>query len=517
MTRTPPPLDSQPALVAAEIEAGGSLNAGRDAGERAAKNTFVRAFGEIVGKFGSLVLFAVLARKVGNDGVGTFLFALAWGEVAMTPVGLGIDQYVLRSVAADRSRLDEMFANTLYLKVARGIPIVIGTLILVEFLDYSAENARDGLDPHRRAVLRHAGAHPDERVQRDRARRARRHHDHQPALLRRRRRAVVLFAGYGVVAVAMTYSAACVLRLALSFRLQRTRIGPIARVFPAGPRRELRRKSLPFTTQDLFGLVLARADILILSALATDAVVGLYGAAYRLFDATTFVTVALCGAFTAMYTYLGRDTTPTLASVFQRSQKLCLTLLMPVSLSFGLLAEPICRIFYGPDFVDAAPSLRILAAVPVLFGVMVLGNVLVLSREHPRRMVYTVAVAATINIGMNLLLIPPYKEIGAASAMLTSMVVYAIMANWIALLDVGRIQWISTLAAPLGASVAMTVPLILLGGSFALALLVGVPLYAATYAVIESRVAPDDLRFVIDLFKKRLPGRARRAEAAEAA
>ena len=166
---------------------------------------------------------------------------------------------------------------------------------------------------------------------------------------------IVLFAGYGVVAVAMTYSAACVLRLALSFRLQRTRIGPIARVFPAGPRRELRRKSLPFTTQDLFGLVLARADILILSALATDAVVGLYGAAYRLFDATTFVTVALCGAFTAMYTYLGRDTTPTLASVFQRSQKLCLTLLMPVSLSFGLLAEPICRIFYGPDFVDAAP------------------------------------------------------------------------------------------------------------------------------------------------------------------
>ena len=148
---------------------------------------------------------------------------------------------------------------------------------------------------------------------------------------------------------------------------------------------------------------------------------------------------------------------------------------------------------------------------------MVLGNVLVLSREHPRRMVYTIAVAATINIGMNLLLIPPYKEIGAASAMLTSMVVYAIMANWIALLDIGRIQWISTLAAPLGASVAMTVPLILLGGSFALALLVGVPLYAATYAVIESRVAPDDLRFVIDLFKKRLPGRARRAEAAEAA
>jgi O-antigen/teichoic acid export membrane protein len=413
--------------------------------------------------------------------------------------------------------VDELFANTLYLKVARGIPIVIATLILVEFLDYSAETRATvsiltvGLffDTLARTPMNVFNAiERGELV--------------ALTIITQRFFAAatglaVLFAGYGVVAVAVTYSVACMLRLAMSFRLQRTRIGPIARVFPRGPRRELRRKSLPFTTQDLFGLVLARADILILSALATDAVVGLYGAAYRLFDATTFVTVALCGAFTAMYTYLGRDTTPTLASVFQRSQKLCLTLLMPVSLSFGLLAEPICRIFYGPDFVDAAPSLRILAAVPVLFGVMVLGNVLVLSRDHPRRMVYTVAVAATINISMNLLLIPSLEEIGAATAMLTSMVVYAIMANWIALLDVGRIQWISTLAAPLGASVAMAVPLILLGGSLPLALLVGVPLYVAVYAAIESRVAPDDLNFVIDLLKKRLPGRARRAEAAEAA
>jgi O-antigen/teichoic acid export membrane protein len=516
MTRTPPPVDSEPALVAAEIEAGGSLDSGRNAGERAAKNTFVRAFGEIVGKFGSLVLFAVLARKVGNDGVGTFLFALAWGEVAMTPVGLGIDQYVLRSVAADKSRVDELFANTLYLKVARGIPIVIATLILVQFLNYSGETRAAvsiltlGLffDTLARTPMNVFNAIERGEIV-------------ALTIIAQRFFAAaaglaVLFAGYGVVAVAVTYSVACVLRLALSFRLQRTRIGPIARVFPPGPRRELRRKSLPFTTQDLFGLVLARADILILSALATDAVVGLYGSAYRLFDATTFITVALCGAFTAMYTYLGRDTTPTLASVFQRSQKLCMTLLLPISLSFGLLAEPICRVFYGADFADAAPSLRILAAVPVLFGVMVLSNVLVLSREHPRRMVYTVAVAATINIGLNLALIPSLEEIGAAIAMLTSMVVYVIMANFMALLEVGRIDWLSTLAAPVGASAAMAVPLLLLGGSLPLAVLVGVPVYVLAYVAIESLVEPDDLAFVVDLVKKRLPGRGRRAEAAEA-
>ena len=53
-----------------------------------------------------------------------------------------------------------------------------------------------------------------------------------------------------------------------------------------------------------------RADVLLLAALASDAVVGIYGSAYRLFEATTFIDVALAGAFTAMYTYLGHDTTP---------------------------------------------------------------------------------------------------------------------------------------------------------------------------------------------------------------
>ena len=507
MTRTPPPVDSEPALVAAEIEAGGSLGASERAGERAAKNTLVRAFGEIVGKGGSLVLFAVLARKVGNDGLGIFLFALTWGEVGMTPVGLGIDQYLLRAVAADNKRVDELFANVLYLKLARGIPVVIGTIVLVQFLDYP--------DTTKMAVtVLTVGVFFDTlaRTSMNVFNALERGEIVAVTIIAQRFFAAaaglaVLFAGYGVVAVAITYSVACVLRLDLSLRLQRRRIGPIARVFPPGPRRELRKKSLPFTTQDLFGLVLARADILILSVLATDAVVGLYGAAYRLFDATTFITVALCGAFTAMYTYLGRDTTPTLASVYQRSQKLCLTLLMPIGVSFGLLAEPICRVFYGPDFVDAAPALRILAAVPVLFGVMVLANVLVLSRENPKRMMYTVALAATVNFGLNFALIPSLDEIGAALAMLISMVVYVIVAMWVALLDVGRISWVSMTAAPLGASAAFAVPLLLLGHSLVLSLLVGLPVYFGVWLAVERVVAPADLAFVTDLVKRRLPGR----------
>ena len=93
-----PPIDRDPSTAGVRRRP----RPGADA--RGQEHRRARRSGEIVGKFGSLVLFAVMARELGDDGLGMFLFALAWGEVAMTPVGLGIDQYLLRAVAADRTR-----------------------------------------------------------------------------------------------------------------------------------------------------------------------------------------------------------------------------------------------------------------------------------------------------------------------------------------------------------------------------------------------------------------------------
>ena len=80
-----------------------------------------------------------MARKLGDEQLGIFVFALAWGEIAMTPVGLGIDQYLLRQVAADRSRLDGYFWNAIRLKLYRGIPVTIASIALVYALDYGRD------------------------------------------------------------------------------------------------------------------------------------------------------------------------------------------------------------------------------------------------------------------------------------------------------------------------------------------------------------------------------------------
>ncbi len=136
---------------------------------------------------------------------------------------------------------------------------------------------------------------------------------------------------------------------------------------------------------------------------------------------------------------------------------------------------------------------------------MVLTSVLVLSRSNPRRMVYTVAVAATVNIGLNFALIPGLGDVGSALAMLSSMVVYTSIALWLALLGVGRISWASMLAAPGVAAIAMAAALVLLGGTWPLAIVGGTVIYLGVYAAVDRVVDPDEFRFVLGLVRRRLP------------
>ena len=106
------------------------------AAARVARNTTTRALGEILGKLASLVLFAVLARTVGEVDLGGFVFAFAWAQIATIPIGLGFDRYVLRRVARDRSAVDPLFFNALSLKLVRAVPITAVSFALVSALGY---------------------------------------------------------------------------------------------------------------------------------------------------------------------------------------------------------------------------------------------------------------------------------------------------------------------------------------------------------------------------------------------
>jgi O-antigen/teichoic acid export membrane protein len=478
------------------------------ASARATKNTAATAAGEIVGKLASLVVFAALAREGGATELGYYVFALAWGEVAMTPVGLGIDRYMLRLIAADRTRLDELFYNALFLKVTRGAAIVVVAIAVALALGYDGDRmvviavVTVGMFIDTLARTHMSVYNAFERAELVAL-----------TIMAQRIGAAVLavaalVAGLGVVGVAVAFTVGAVIRLALSQVLLARRLRSPALELPAAARADLRRNSVPFIAQDLFGLVLSRADIVLLSLLTTPAVVGSYGAAYRLFEATTFVTTALSGAFSAMYTYLGPDTRPTLRTVFGRSIKAAIVILVPAAMILGILAEPVVEVFYGAKLAEAAEPLRLLAPVVLLFPLYVLAASLIVSRHDAWLLLRIMGVVAVVNIGLNLALVPAHGDVGAAIAMLASTALYAVVALVAATRLAGGMDVARVTIGPLAGAVAMAAPMLALESSLALALPAGLAAFVVVTAAIERVVDPEALAYAARLVRRVLRPRA---------
>jgi O-antigen/teichoic acid export membrane protein len=475
-------------------------------GERAVTNTVYRSTAEIVGRLASLALFALVARKLGENGLGAFVFAIAYLGFVMVAVDLGLDRYILRAIARERSSANHLFFNVIALKLALALPLFSVSLLALHLVGYNAQAQATTL-----ALT--LGVFSDSVARSQAAIFSAHERGGPPSIADAFQRIcsaglgiAALQAGYGIVAVGLSYSAGSLIGVVVGFALLGRTIGMPARAVSHRRWRSLAAASVPFAAQDTFSILLARMDTLILSVIATQAAVGRYGAAYRLFESTFFITYALTGAFSAMYTYLGPGSDPPLRFVFQRSVKLALVLLMPLAVAFAVLAGPICRLIYGASFAAAAP-LRILAPGVVLMGVVTLGISLLVSRENPRRMVVLTAVMAGLNIVLNLILIPLYGDVGAASAMLATEVLYVIWVMHRADRAVGGIRLPATLAGALAAGLAMTVTSLPLHDSLLAALVTGGAVYLIVLFVVERIVNPLDVAFALGMARRRLGGR----------
>ncbi len=470
-------------------------------GERAVMNTIYRTAGEIAGRVASLLLFAVAGRTLGQSGLGAFVFAVAFTGFVMVPVGLGLDRYMLREIAEERSSQHHLFFNILALKLVLALPLFGIGFLGLHLVGY-------GIDAQRTAWALAPGVFADSIARTQLAVFSAHERNGPPAaadavnrILSAALGIAALKLGYGVVSVGATYSIGSLTGVALSFWLMARTIR-IPRVTLARRRwRALAVVSVPFAVQEVFTTLLARVDTLILSLLATQAAVGRYGAAYRLFESTLFVSFALVGAFSAMFTYLGADA---LRAAFERALKLSLVLLMPLAVAFVVLARPICELVYGPKFGAAALPLRILGPGVVPVGVVMLVTSLVIARGDPRRIVRVTGCVVAVNVALNFILIPPYGVTGAAAAMLATEVVYLVATTRLALRMVKRIAWGPVAIGASTAGLAMTLSSLPLDDNLLAGLLAGSGAYLLTLICVERLVSPVDVQFVMRMARKRL-------------
>jgi O-antigen/teichoic acid export membrane protein len=472
-----------------------------------ARNAVLQGGAEVVGKVLSLALFAVMARELGEDGFGEFAFAFSLASLLIAISNPGTDSIVTREIARDRSVLPRMLWNALGIKGALGLLAtalavlialaggyggevqlaagLLGLTMVAEVLQKALSATFLGLDdlgPTAQALV----------VQR---------------LVTSVLAIAALVAGAGIVAVSGLFLAGAVIGLLwIALALER-RIGRPAAAFTAGGARELFMVALPLGLSAVFTVVLFRIDTVLLAWLTDAATVGLYSAAYRLLDATLFISYALVAALFPVLSRLGRTTTPTVGEATTAAAKVLVAVLVPVAATFALFAEPIVRLLYGDAFAAAAAALRWLSGTIALFGLSYLGTVLMASQDRQGWVPWVTGACAVENVVLNLVLIPRFSLEGAAAAttiteLTRCLVVAALTTSVVGALDARRIA-----AGPLLGLGAMVATRVAAGDGWAVLAVAGAA-YVVVLVLAERRLFPLDVRLAREAVVRRRPSAA---------
>jgi O-antigen/teichoic acid export membrane protein len=467
-------------------------------GRRIARNTTVQATADAIGKVASLAFYVVMARRLGQEQFGDFTFALSLVLLCTVFAGFGVAELIARTLAKDPSVGSRLLTDGIIAVGAFGALGAAAAVVVAAVADY------DAVVVETTAVL--AVAAVVELVSKIFYATFQGLEDMAPAatslLIQRFFTAIVgigvLLAGAGLVAAAAVYLAGALLAQAhAAFRLARRRIRPHRTISPAGAR-ALVTASVTIGVTILLNTALFRIDATILSAIKGNAAVGIYGAAYRLLESTLFLSWAFVTALLPVMARLSRTSSPTLGEVYTVGFKLIAVVLLPLGAIFVAFAHPIVELIYTSAYLDAVSAVRWLGGAVALYGVSYLASHLLIAQSRPDALPWVNGIVLTVNVVLNLIVIPRWSYDGAAAVTSISEGMLAIGLVTLARRLTGPVPVVRIFAGPLVATGAIALVAYLAGTT-----LVVLPLAVAAYVVvlvaIEYRVLPADRRLLADL------------------
>jgi O-antigen/teichoic acid export membrane protein len=263
------------------------------------------------------------------------------------------------------------------------------------------------------------------------------------------------------------------------------------------------RNAVPFGFAEMLGQVVFRFDTVLLAAVAASAVVGDYGAAYRMLEATLFIAWSV--GFSVMSSFSTLDSSPQLTRLYEASIKLVLLAMAPIAAAMFVCAPAVIDLVYGlPEYAGSVDVLRLLAFAVAIYSVGHISGLLVLVRRKGRVTVAVSGCVAAVNVVLCAVLIPPFEEIGAAVSTVVAECLLAGLGLWLARAVTGpqRVAWT---ASPLIAAVAMGLVMWPVADRLWVALPLGLLAYLAALAAMEARRVRDDLALFATISGRQAP------------
>lgn len=229
-----------------------------------------------------------------------------------------------------------------------------------------------------------------------------------------------VLAGFGAMGAYVGYIISAALTVVLGggyllYRLRKLDVGPSA--IEPGLRRRIAEYSVPLTATNSAYVLDRRIDTLLVGALLSPVEVGFYVLGDRMVRVLETPLSALGFTISPMFgSEKAAGNVTRISRIYETTLVNSLLLYVPAAAGIVLVADPLVRLVFGPEYSGAIAVLQVLGLYVILKAVTKLTdnglNYLGRARE---RAIFR-GVTAVLNVALNLVLIPVLGVVGAALA-----------------------------------------------------------------------------------------------------
>lgn len=243
--------------------------------------------------------------------------------------------------------------------------------------------------------------------------------------------AALIFAGYGLMGAVIAQLVAILTASLLMLYLVETRVFSFLRT-PSKEFRnyhELFHYSYPLLFTSIIGLVTGWTDTLMLGWFDTTSNVGIYNAALPTAQVLgVFGTGFSSILFPVVSSLYGEGKKEKSVDVAATGVKWLLAMSFPLLLVTMVFASPIMRLLFGEVYTAGATALLVLGVAYFTHAIASYAGAYIKSEDRTKLSLLNSGVAAVLNFGLNLYLVPKYSTTGAGIATAISLAAGATLA-----------------------------------------------------------------------------------------
>jgi len=384
--------------------------------QRIAKNSLVLFASNIISKILGFFYIMYIARYLGAEGFGILSFALAFTGIFSTFSDLGLNPLTVREVARNKSLAGKYLGNITVIKIFLVI-ITFGLIaITINLLGYPKQTIKVVYFLALSVILSSFSNMFNSIFQ------AYEKMEYQSigqilsSILMLSGALFAMSHGFSVIGFAFIYLLVSAVILGFSFTVCTWKFSLPKLEFDWSFWKPTIKEALPFFLSAVVDIIAFKMDIIMLSMMKGDMVVGWYSAAYRLIETLMFIPATLAGAIYPVLSNFYVSSQESVRLIYKKSFKYLFIVSLPVAVGTTILARKIILLIYKSDFTHSIIALQLLIwTVPIIFLTYMFGTVLAAINKQLLALKINF-LCMVLNIIINSILIPKYSYIGASIA-----------------------------------------------------------------------------------------------------